>query len=491
MSAGEKFGIGEVARQAIRAGMTNAEALSAVTSRFPGARTTLRDISWYRSKLRNDGGDIPSNSEAEDARYAEMKSECGAGSERRVGNSAAARESSRINGGPASPRAPANAGDRGGAPFIDDENDEQDSGIERDAEDGIDRTIEHPFNPERIKISTKQIVIEQLVARIRHKEIDLAPEFQRLRGIWKRDRKSRLIESLLLRIPLPVFYVGADKYDNWAVVDGLQRMSTIYDYVNNYYALVNMEYLDKLNGDKYEKLPRALQRRIGETQIVVNVIEPGTPSEVMFNIFHRINTGGMKLNGQEIRHALNPGPVREFLRNLADSDEFHAATDGGISKTRMADRDCVLRFLAFHMKPWENYDANDVDGYMGDAMKAINSMSAGERDSMAGDFKKSMRAARDIFGNDAFRKRYRSEDMRNQVNRALFGAWSIGLARRSAEDIERLVRNREAVRRRFTELLNSDAEFDGAISYSTGTPRRVRKQFQAVDNLIEECLGDA
>ena len=491
MSAGEKFGIGEVAMRAIRAGMTNGQALSAVMAEFPGARTTLQNIRWYRSKLRSDGEDIPSNSDVEDARFDETGSDCGAGWERRIGDSAAACESSRMNDGAASSSAPAEAREPGAAPFIDDENDEQNSGIERDAEGGIDRKIEHPFNPERIKINTKQIVIEQLVARIRHEEIDLAPEFQRLRGIWKQDRKSRLIESLLLRIPLPVFYVGADKYDKWAVVDGLQRMSTIYDYVNNIYALVNMEYLDELNGKKHENLPRALQRRIGETQIVVNVIEPGTPGEVMFNIFHRINTGGMKLNGQEIRHALNPGPVREFLRILADTDEFRAATDNSISKTRMADRDCILRFLAFHMNPWENYSANDVDGYMGDAMKTINSMSSSERESMSDDFKKSMRAAHDIFDDEAFRKRYRPDERRKPVNRALFGAWSVGLARRSEGEIGRLVRNREVVCRRFTELLNSDTEFDGAISYATGTPRHVRKQFQTVDNLIEGCLDNA
>lgn len=380
-----------------------------------------------------------------------------------------------------------------GGPFIDDdENGEWDRGVEPDQDDETGRRIHHPFDPERIKINTKQIVIQQLVTRIRHGEIDLAPDFQRLRGIWKQDRQSRLIESLLLRIPLPVFYVGANKNDHWAVVDGLQRMSTIHDYVNNGYPLVNMEYLDKLNGKRYDDLPRALQRRIGETQIGVNVIEPGTPGEVMFNIFRRINTGGMRLNSQEIRHALNPGPVREFLRNLADTDEFQAATDGSISEKRMADRDCVLRFLAFHMNPWEDYSANDVDGYMGNAMKKINSMSSSERESMAEDFKMSMRAARDIFGDDAFRKRYDPEEERRKpVNRALFGAWSVGLARRSKEEIKRLVRNRQTVRWRFTELLNSDTEFDAAISYSTGTPRRVRKQFQAVDDLIEECLGNA
>ena len=321
MSADGKFGIGEVAVRAIRAGMTNAEALSAVMAEFPGAQTTLRNISWYRSKLRSDGEDIPLDSEAEGARCDEIKSARGAGSEKRIDDSMAALESGRTENGPATPSALAKPGEQDGgsgrdfgdAPIIDDENDEQDSGVERDADDRIGRRIEHPFDPERIKISTKQIVIEQLVARIRHNEIDLAPEFQRLRGIWTKDRKSRLIESLLLRIPLPVFYVAADEKDNWAVVDGLQRMSTISDYVNNVYPLVDMEYLDKLHGDKYENLPRALQRRIGETQIVVNVIEQGTPGEVMFNIFHRINTGGMKLNSQEISSCAQPGPCARIF----------------------------------------------------------------------------------------------------------------------------------------------------------------------------------
>ena len=477
MSAGEKSGIGETAARAIRAGMTNAEALSAVMAEFPGARTTLRDISWYRSKLRSDGGDIPSNSDAENARCNETRPERSVGSEKRTADLTVADESGRLTA--SSTRTIAE--ERGNS-IVD---------IEPDRDDQPDEKIEHPFDPEKIRISTRNIVIEQLISRIHHEEIDLSPDFQRLWGIWKIDRKSQLIESLLLRIPLPVFYVASDEKENWLVVDGLQRMSTIYEYVTNEFSLKSLEYLYKLNKSRYDDLPRALQRRIGETQLVVNVIEQGTPREVMFNVFRRINTGGMMLNAQETRHALNPGPVREFLRSLADSDEFRAATDGSISKTRMADRDCVLRFLAFHMNPWENYDANDVDGYMGGAMKTINSMSPNELESMAENFKKSMRAAHDIFGDDAFRKRYSPEEGRRPVNRALFGAWSVGLARRSAEDIERLVRNREEVRRRFTELLNADTEFDGAISYATGTPRRVRKQFQAVDNLIEECLGDA
>ena len=108
------------------------------------------------------------------------------------------------------------------------EDDEQ-PGVEREVEDP-QLQIKEPFDPEKIKVRTESRVIEQIISRIRHNEIDLAPDFQRLRGIWNVDRHSRLIKSLLLRIPLPVFYVAADDRDNWAVVDGLQRMSTMSDF---------------------------------------------------------------------------------------------------------------------------------------------------------------------------------------------------------------------------------------------------------------------
>ena len=368
------------------------------------------------------------------------------------------------------------------------EREEYDSGVELEQEEESETKIEHPFDPEKIKIRTQNIVVEQIVSRIRHDEIDLAPEFQRRPDIWDSKRQSRLIESLLLRIPLPVFYVAANRAENWSVVDGLQRMSAISGYVENKFALSRMEYLSHLEGKRHNRLPRAMQRRISETPLVVHVIEPGTPGEVMFNVFHRINTGGMELNGQEIRHALNPGFVREYLERLALSEEFLEATCYSIKEERMADRDCILRFLAFHINPWENYSVSDIDGYLDSAMKAINRMPADDRESLSVDFRKAMRAAADIFGDSAFRRASRMQGRRGRINKALFGAWSVGLARRSPKEIDILVRNRERVRETFTTLLEDDREFERAISSSTGTPNRVQKQFQAVQQLIEGVL---
>ena len=365
--------------------------------------------------------------------------------------------------------------------------DEQDSGLEIEQEESADSVVIKPFNPEKIKVRTVNVVVDQMVSRIDHDEIDLAPNFQRKAGIWDNKRKSRLIESLLLRIPIPVFYVASDENERWSVVDGLQRTSTIHNYVKNNFPLNQLEYLD-LDKRLYKNLSRSLQRRISETQLIVNVIESGTPEEVMFNIFRRINTGGMMLNGQEIRNALHPGPIREYLEKLAETDEFLTATDHSIKTHRMADRECVLRFLAFHVEPWERYSANDLDGYLGNTMKKINRMNSYEREVLTKDFRKAMRSAFNIFENDAFRKRYESHENRRPINKALFESWSVGLARRSDQEIGFLVHNREKVIHKFMSLMNEDREFETAISYSTGTPSRVKKRFRAIEELIEGCF---
>lgn len=363
---------------------------------------------------------------------------------------------------------------------------DQPTDLELEREDSAE--ITEPFNPEKIKVRTVPILVQQIVARIRHGEIDLAPDFKRHARIWNQKRKSRLIESLLLRIPIPVFYVAADQNDVWSVVDGVQRTSTIYDYVRGRFPLSRLEYLTHLNGKRHDDLPWPMQRRISETQFVVHVIEPGTPPEVMFNIFRRLYTGGKPLNKQEIRHALHPGPIRDYLRDLAESEAFLTATDGTISTARMEDRELVLRFLAFHIAPWENYSTNDLDAYLGNTMEKVNRMNRPERTELKGDFKKAMLTASHIFRDEAFRKRYSRNAERYPISRALFEVWAVGLARRSRAELTRLEHQRDAIINGFIRLLNEDSDFENAISYATGTPQRVRKRFEAIDTLIMRFL---
>ena len=372
-------------------------------------------------------------------------------------------------------------------PSVNDDDERNDTGLQDEQIDSPG-DITDPFDPEEVKIRTVNILVAQLVSRIEHGGLDLAPDFQRLRGIWDNTRKSRLIESLLLRIPIPVFYVAADGNDDWQVVDGLQRMSTIDDFVTGKFPLNRLQYLTWLNRHKHDQLPGQMQRRISETQLIVNVIEPSTPHEVMFNVFLRINTGGMRLNSQEIRHALHPGVIRTFLTELADSDEFLTATDNSISKVRMADRECVLRFLAFYIASPENYTTNDLDSFLGKTMDHINNMTPEEHGIITTDFKKAMRAAFDIFDNDAFRTRYDRREKRRPINRALFEAWGVVLAHRLPEELAQLVHHQKRLRYKFSQLMNQDVEFDRAISRATGDPRNVRKRFHAIGQLSQEFL---
>lgn len=361
---------------------------------------------------------------------------------------------------------------------------ELESGLEDEEQDDITE----PFDPEQIKIRTVPVLVDQVVTRIAHKEINLAPDFQRGNEIWNERAKSHLIESLLLRIPIPAFYVAANEDENWEIVDGVQRMTAINQYRNDKFALNRLQYLTHLNELKHSDLPRAFQRRIAETQLTVNVIEHGTPDEVMFNVFVRINTGGKPLSTQEIRHALHPGKVRGYLKKLADSEEFKRATDRSVNTKRMADRELVLRFLAFHTYHWESYNSRGFSEYLAKIMKDINKWSDYRLELYENQFKKAMLAAYDIFGKEAFRTPHSASTRRRSINRALFESWSVELAGRSSEDITVLVQRRVEIRRRFRQLMRQDNEFERSVSYSTASRERVKKRFSAIHELVEEFV---
>jgi hypothetical protein len=361
-------------------------------------------------------------------------------------------------------------------------------GVEAERQDPSSLIIENPFDPDKIKISTEKKTIDLIIRRIRYGEIDLAPEFQRRARLWTNQRRSQLIESLLLKIPLPVFYVAADQKDEWAVVDGLQRLTTILDFMEGNFALDGLEYLAALEGRTFHDLDRAMKRRIEETELVINVIQPGTPDEVMINIFKRINTGGLPLTAQEIRNALHKGPVRAYLRRLVEAEDFQVATDYSVRDVRMDAQEMALRFLAFRNVGWDAYKVHGLDAFLNETMRRLNGMSDAERNHIGSDFFRVMRAAGAIFGNNAFRKPHRQTGGRNPISKPLFEAWSVNLAEQTDAEIELLIERAPVLTQGLKNLLLHDTEFEKSITYSTGNAKRVEKRFEEIKNLIEYVL---
>jgi hypothetical protein len=344
------------------------------------------------------------------------------------------------------------------------------------------------YDPEKINIATREPTIEQLLRRIDEEALDLAPDFQRQANIWKPDVKSRLIESILIRIPLPAFYIDATDEENWLVVDGLQRLSALKQFVSDKtLKLTGLEYLINLEGKTYDELEPRYRRRILETQVIVYLIEKGTPPEFKFNIFKRIKTGGVPLSPQELRHALNPGKANKFLAKLSKSQEFIQVINFNESKRkRMDDREWILGFLAFKLTSYKDYQDGNRETFLSKALSKVNHLTEEELNKIEASFKNAMVVSLEIFGEDAFRKLSKNSPRKQPINKALFEAWSVILSNLNEQEIKILKYKNKELKYKFMDYIDKDKEFIRSI-YQTAS--KVEYRFKTVEKIISEVLS--
>lgn len=371
--------------------------------------------------------------------------------------------------------------------------------------------IKVPFDPNLIRIRRDPFTLGELIDKIEHDEVNFFTLFQRRDNLWDATKQSRLIESVLLKLPLPAFYFDEiieedektkEKTYLWQVIDGLQRCSCLKNFaVNKTMALENLEFLTQFDTRTYEKLPkepqkritydklpRELQRRITQTPITVYVVEKGTPEEVKFNIFKRINTGGLLLTPQEIRHALNQGMPAVFVEELAELKEFKQATCNIIKQQRMEDRDFVTRFISFYLTSYSAYEP-DLDSFMTKGMGAIKYLSKEKREKMKTDFINAMKISILIFGDDAFRKRQNKDDGRRPINKALFESLSVVFSKLNETQRKKLAERKELFKENFIHL-NNDKRFFNSLASGTGQKERVQTRFSEIEKIVNETISN-
>ena len=369
----------------------------------------------------------------------------------------------------------------------------------------------HPFDPLKVSLYTKSLTASDCIKRMEQGTINLSPDFQR-NEVWDDVRKSRLIESLMLKIPLPMFYVASDEKENYQVVDGLQRLSTLRAFASDKsMKLKKLEFWDEHNERGFDELPPHLQNRITEANFSFTIIDPGTPDRVKRDVFKRINTGGLPLTDQEIRHALYTGPVTELLKELVNSYVFKRVTDYRIKDSRMAGRELVLRFLSFLIRKPGDYRGT-MDEWLSHTMQIINLMPTLPRDKLRdilnennrADFNlpeiqftkidtikefffRAMDRAYVIFKEYAFRKTLPSTDRRSPINKGLFEVWSVILGEMNEGEFEGLKNNKDRLFNKLHELYG-DKEFYRSISVGSHKPHYVRLRYEKLRECVTELI---
>jgi len=334
-------------------------------------------------------------------------------------------------------------------------------------------------------------------------DIDLSPDFQR-NFVWNSAQKSRLIESVLLRIPLPMFYFSEDDEGRITIVDGLQRLTTIKEFMDNKFSLRNLEYLEDSCGGKYYKneeskigLDPKYFRWFNQTQFSVNVIDPSSPPKVKYDIFRRINTGGKPLNNQEIRNCLATNSLRDILKEMVNLPEFKSATDKSIKPTRMDDQEIALRFILFHRFMENDNTIEEYNGYMDtsldDLTEELSKRNFDELSNYISLFSNSMQNSEYLFGRKyAFRK-VRPFDLvptanKQLINKALFVSWSVLLSRYDHNQIRNL-NPEKALLEPLAQNIFEDRDFLNFLSYGTNGRSNLLYVFDKVQEIIEENLN--
>ncbi len=365
---------------------------------------------------------------------------------------------------------------------------------EDDEEYLANETDPDTFIPAEVQISQRTINVYNLMERLDNEEIDLAPSFQRKGDLWSLEEQSRLIESLMLKIPIPAFYFNAADDDKWIVIDGLQRLSAFYNFLvgkkedgsnkRKKEEFQGMQYLKDFNGCTFDELPRQYIRRIKETTLVAYNVEKGTPDEIVFNIFQRINTGGMILKPQEIRQALYQGKATVLIEKLAECDEFLEATQRAVRNDRMQDREYITRFIAFTELDFKKEYKGNIDEYLIKAMKLVNTYDKEDLERIEKSFKRIMNYCTKVFGKYAFRK-YNKNQRRGPINKAIFEMWIVCFSELSDSQLNKLVYDQRQFLKRF-EKRQQDNDFVTAVK--AGDQYSVNRRIEMARELVREFI---
>ena len=341
--------------------------------------------------------------------------------------------------------------------------------------------------------------IESLLGKYQRGRLNVQPLFQR-HFVWDRKKASRLMESALLDIPLPIIYLAEENDGKENVIDGQQRLTSFFSFItgklpdDTEFKLTGLNVFTELNGKKYSQLSEQQQDKIRYYKIRIIKFKKESDDDLQYEIFARINSGSEPLNDQELRNCIYRGTFNELIKELSQDSDFMYLL--GLSKPdkRMKDRELVLRFASFHFNTYLNYKA-PIKLFLNHTMEKYQNIKQADEQNIRNGFKNAVLIIRSLLDTNAFKRYYRGNDKdknghweKQKFNASLFDILMYSFAR---EDKNIVFRNLDKIREALIDLMTNDQDFIDSIELSTSSVKAVTNRFDKWRMTLQAIIGVA
>lgn len=359
--------------------------------------------------------------------------------------------------------------------------------------------IEVPVTERRVYTDQGDPEIESLYGKYKRGKLVIQPDFQR-HFVWDAKKSSRLIESALLDIPLPVIYLSEESDGKEYVIDGQQRLTAFFSFIDGQFPegrdfkLCGLKVITELNRKSFKEIDDGLQDKIRYCKIRTITFKRESKADLKFEIFERLNTGAVSLNDQELRNCIYRGPYNKLLKELSkDSDFMYLLGLKGPDK-RMKDVELVIRFAAFYHFTYLNYKP-PMRKFLNSNMEKYQHISEVEATELKNAFKNAVLIIKSLLDNRAFKRFYRGDDKNpngywepKKFNASLYDILMGSFAK---EDKNKVYQNLDSIREALINLMTSDQEFIDAIELSTSSVQAVTKRFDKCRLTLQDIIGIA
>lgn len=358
-----------------------------------------------------------------------------------------------------------------------------------------DTGLELDENQRKIIWQAKDFSIREFSSMQQDGDLDLQPNYQR-KYVATPAIASRLIESVLMDVPIPVIYLAEEKDSSYSVIDGQQRLTSFLSFLNghfpdgNEFKLTGLKVYKELNKKTFKELSKEQQTKIRTTTLHTIIIKKESNEDIKFEIFERLNTGSIKLNEDEIRNTVYRGNYINLLAELENDKTFHELIQNDNAKKRMLYRSMILRFFALSEKTHLNYKPS-MKQFCNKELRDNRDLSQEKQQEYREQFAHCVDLVKTVFGHNAF-KRYQLDKNGNgsygkNLNMSLFDIQMCGFVNYSKNEI---LRNADNIREAMLDLMTTNNDFNDSIEKSTSDKKVLQNRFKIWLDKLDEILGD-